>query len=39
VAHITLLSAVAEEFGVELESEDFAELVSFALIAAYLEKR
>jgi acyl carrier protein len=39
VAHITLLIAIAEEFGVEFESEDFDELVSFSLIADYLENR
>ena len=37
VAHITLLSAIAEEFGVEFEPEDFEELVSYSLIADYLE--
>ena len=39
VAHITLLSAISEEFGVELEPEEFEELVSFALIADYLENQ
>jgi acyl carrier protein len=39
VAHITLLAAISEEFGVELASEDFEELVSFALIADFLANR
>jgi acyl carrier protein len=39
VAHITLLSAVSEEFGVEFSADDFEELVSFELIADYLESR
>jgi acyl carrier protein len=39
VAHITLLTAIAEEFGLELEPEEFEELVSFELIADYLERR
>jgi acyl carrier protein len=33
LAHITLLSAISEEFGVDFSDEDFEELVSFALIA------
>lgn len=39
VAHVTLLSSVAEEFGVDLEVEDFDDLVSYALIVDYLEKK
>ena len=39
VAHMTLLSAVSEEFGVELDPDDYEELVSFPLIADYLESR
>jgi len=39
VAHVTLLSSVAEEFGVDLEVEDFDELVSYGLIVDYLEKK
>jgi acyl carrier protein len=38
VAHITLLSAISEEFGVELEVEDYEELTSYRAIAEYLEK-
>lgn len=38
VAHVTLLSAIAEEFGRDFELEDFEELVSFELIVAYLER-
>jgi acyl carrier protein len=39
VAHVTLLSALAEEFRLEFEMEDFEELVSYALIVQYLEKK
>jgi acyl carrier protein len=39
VAHITLLSAISEEFNVELEPEDFEELISYALIVDHLETR
>ena len=37
VAHITLLSAISEEFGTELDFEDFEKLTSFAMISEYLE--
>ncbi len=37
VAHVTLLSAVSEEFGVEFEMEDYEDLVSYALILDCLE--
>ncbi len=36
IAHIRLLSAVAEEFGLELEMEDFDELVTYPLIVDYV---
>lgn len=39
VAQVTLLSSIAEEFGVELEMADFEELVSYALIVDYLEEK
>lgn len=39
VAHITLLSSIAEEFGLDFELEDFEELVSYALIVDYLESK
>ncbi len=39
VAHITLLSAVSEEFEVEFAPEDFEELISFQLLADHLESR
>lgn len=39
VAHITLLAAIAEEFGVEFAPEDFEELISFPLIVDYVEGR
>lgn len=39
VAQVTLLSSIAEEFGVELEMSDFEELVSYALIVDYLEQK
>ena len=37
VAHVTLLSAIAEEFGHTLELEDFEELTSYRLIVDRLE--
>ncbi len=37
VAHVTLLSSIAEEFGLEFGVEQFDELVSYALILDYLE--
>ncbi len=37
VAHITLLSAVSEEFGVELEVEQYEELTSYSAIVDYLK--
>lgn len=39
VAHITLLSAISEEFGVEFAPEDFEQLISFALIADFFAAR
>ena len=39
LAHIRLLSAVAEEFGLEFDMEDYEELQSVPLIVAYLEKK
>ena len=38
VAHITLLSAIAEEFQFEFSPEDFEQLISFPLIADYVEQ-
>jgi acyl carrier protein len=37
VAHVTLLSSIAEEFGRPFEIEDYEELVSFPLIVDRLE--
>lgn len=39
LAHVTLLSSIAEEFGREFEIEDYEELVSYALIADHLENK
>lgn len=39
VAHVTLLSAIAEEFGQTFELEDFEELVSYQLIVDHLENK
>ncbi len=39
VAHVTLLSSISEEFGVDFEVEDFEQLVSYQQIVDYLEKR
>jgi acyl carrier protein len=38
MAHIRLLSSIGEEFGLELDMDDFEELVSYPLIIEYLEK-
>lgn len=37
VAHVTLLSAIAEEFALEISPDEFEELTSWALIVNYLE--
>jgi acyl carrier protein len=39
IAQVTLLSSVAEEFGIDFEVEDFEKLDSYALIVKYLEKK
>lgn len=39
VAQVTLLSSVAEEFGLDFDVEHFEELVSYALILDYLETK
>jgi acyl carrier protein len=39
VAHITLLSAISEEFGVEFSPDEFDELTSYLLIVDCLENR
>jgi acyl carrier protein len=39
VAHVTLLSAIGEEFSLDFSPEDFEELTSYALIADYVESR
>ncbi len=39
VAHITLLSSISEEFGIEFEVDDFEQLVSYPLIVDYLESK
>jgi acyl carrier protein len=39
VAHVTLLSSIAEEFGLDFELEDFEELISYDLIVDYLESK
>ncbi len=38
IAHVTLLSSIAEEFGLQFQVEDFEELTSYARISEYLEK-
>jgi acyl carrier protein len=38
-AHVTLLAAIEEEFGVEFAPDDFEELISFPLIVDYVESR
>jgi acyl carrier protein len=37
VAHVTLLSSIAEEFGLVFELEDYEELISYPLIVDRLE--
>jgi acyl carrier protein len=37
VASVTLLATIEEEFGVEIDVNDLAELLSFQSILAYLE--
>jgi len=39
VAHVTLLSAIAEEFQIELDDESFESLVSYPLILDFVERR
>jgi acyl carrier protein len=39
VAHVTLLSAVAEEFQIELDEESFESLSSYLLIVDFVEGR
>jgi acyl carrier protein len=38
VASVTLLAAVEEEFGIEMEIQDLADLVSFEKVLEYLQK-
>jgi acyl carrier protein len=39
VANVTLLSAIAEEFGIELDDEAFESLTSYALVVDFVERR
>jgi acyl carrier protein len=39
VAHVTLLSAVAEEFQIELDDDSFESLVSYPVIVRFVESR
>ena len=39
VAHVTLLSAIAEEFQFELDEESFESLASYLLIVDFVEGR
>ena len=39
VAQVTLLSSIAEEFGLDFELEDYEGLVSYALIVDYLKSK
>ncbi len=39
VAHVTLLSAIAEEFQIELDEESFESLASYLLIVDFVEGR
>ena len=37
--HINLLTVIGEEFGVDVDYEEFAEVTSYAAIAEYLRAR
>jgi len=39
VVHVTLLAAIAEEFGIELDEEAFESLASYLLILDFVEGR
>lgn len=39
VAHVTLLSAIAEEFQFELDDESFESLTSYPRVLEFVEKR
>ncbi len=39
LAHVTLLSAIGEAFSLDIPPDDFAELTSYAQLAAYVESR
>jgi len=39
VAAITLVSVIEEQFGIELDLDDLAELDSFEKVCTYLDKR
>jgi len=39
LAHVTLLSSIAEEFNQEFELEDYEELISYPLIVDHLENK
>lgn len=38
-AHVTLLSAISEEFQIELDDESFESLTSYLLIVDFVENR
>lgn len=39
VAHVTVLSAIAEEFQIELDEDSFESLKSYPLIVEFVEQR
>jgi acyl carrier protein len=39
VAQVTLLSSIAEEFGLDFDLDDYEDLVSHALIVDYLKSK
>ena len=39
VAHVTLLSAISEEFQIELDDESFESLTSYPLIVDFVERQ
>lgn len=39
VAHVTLLSAIGEEFQIDIEDEAFESLTSYSLVVDFVEKQ
>jgi acyl carrier protein len=39
IAHVTLLSVIGEEFGIEMDFEDFESAISFPAILDFVQSR